>query len=144
MDWVSTCLTTRIDLQDHSVEEEGVAEWTRLRRSWLKPSSNPKYIFTSWSYFMSGFMQASMARDKLACCRNCCCIWARSVLSGWNSIVRGKFFRLHAVPNNEQSCWMFHVLGESCTTIVCSWTSGMRSTCTAKVSVAVLNRAARL
>ena len=50
MNWVSTWLTTRIDLQVHSVEEEDVTDWTRLRRSWLKPY--PKYIFTSWSYFI--------------------------------------------------------------------------------------------
>ena len=65
-------------------------------------------------------MPTSMACDELACCRirNCCCIWARLVLSGWNLIVRGTIFRSSAVPNNEQSCWVFHVLGESCSTIV--------------------------
>lgn len=174
MDWVRTRLATRIDLRLHSVEED-VSEWTRLRRSWLKPSSNPTYILTTnlksfplslasfstsmsanwtaltrvgsitigrltlWSssssclcptrsYFMSGFMPTSMACDKIACCRNCCCIWTRLVLSGWNLRVRERIFRSSAGSNNEQSCWVFHVLGESCTTIICSWTSGMCST----------------
>lgn len=189
MDWVRTRLATRIDLQLHSVEED-VSEWTRLRRSWLKPSSNPTYILTTnlksfplslasfstsmsanltaltrvgsitigrltlWSssssclcptrsYFMSGFMLTSMACDKIACCRNCCCIWTKLVLSGWNLRVRGRIFRSSAGSNNEQSCWVFHVLGESCATIISSWTSGMCSTCTARVSVAALNRAPR-
>ena len=39
-------------------------------------------------------------------------------------IVRGTIFRSSAVPNNEQSCWVFHVLGESCTTIVYQMWSG--------------------
>ena len=64
------------------------------------------------------FMPTSMACDELACCPNCCCIWARLVLSDWNLIVRGTIFRSSAVPNNKQSCWVFHVLGESCTTII--------------------------
>ena len=37
-------------------------------------------------------MPTSIACDELACCRNCCCIWARLVLSGWNLIVRGTIF----------------------------------------------------
>ena len=32
--------------------------------------------------------------------------------------MRGTIFRSSAVPNNKQSCWVFHVLGESCTTII--------------------------
>ena len=55
-------------------------------------------------------MPTSMACDELACCRNCFCIWARLVLSGWNLIVRGTIFPSSAVPNNEQPCWVFHVL----------------------------------
>ena len=71
------------------------------------------------------FMPTSMACDELACCPNCCCIWARLVLSGWNLIVRGTIFRSSAVPNNKQSCWVFHVLGESCTTIIYQIWSGV-------------------
>ena len=48
-----------------------------------------------------------------------------SLISGWNLIVRGTIFRSSAVPNNEQSCWVFHVLGESCTTIVYQIWSGV-------------------
>ena len=55
----------------------------------------------------------------------CCCIWARLVLSGCNLIVRGTIFRSSAVPNNGQSCWVFHLLGESCTTNVYQIWSGV-------------------
>ena len=48
-----------------------------------------------------------------------------SLISGWKLIVRGTIFRSSAVPNNEQSSWVFHVLGESCTTIVYQIWSGV-------------------
>ena len=89
-------------------------------------------------------MPTSMACDELACCRirkNCCCIWARLVLSGWNLIVRGTIFRSSAVPNNEQSCWVFHLLGESCTTNVYQIWSGfffsMITTCDRSANIYV-------
>ena len=44
---------------------------------------------------------------------------------GWNLIVRGTIFRSSAVPNNEQSCWVFHLLGEPCTTNVYQIWSGV-------------------
>ena len=71
------------------------------------------------------FMPTSMACVELARCPNCCCVWARLVLSGWNLIVRGTIFRSSDVPNNKQSCWVFHVLGESCTTIIYQIWSGV-------------------
>ena len=53
------------------------------------------------------FMPTSMACDELACCPNCCCNWARLVLSGWNLIVRGTIFFVHLLcqtTNNPVGC----------------------------------------
>ena len=154
MNWSSMWLKTRIAFELYSVEEEDVAEWTFLRRNplvcsalWCPITEPLKWMLDQshlavWPYEVfsalvcvhhdrtSGealccFMPTSMACDELACCPNCCCIWARLVLSGWNLIVRGTIFRSSAVPDNKQSCWVFHVLGESCTTIIYQIWSGV-------------------